>query len=356
MGILYSKLKIFNYPEKLASLPGTAGPTLPPVHMRIKPTNICNHRCRYCAYRTDNLQLGQDMNGTATISWEKMDAIIDDLTEMGVAALTFSGGGEPFCYPHMTRTLKKLSGTQIAFAALTNGSRLNGEAAEIFSSHGTWVRISMDGWDSQSYAAYRNVGEDEFDRVMNNMAQFNRMDGPCTLGVSIIVDTHNADHVFELIRRIHDTGVQSVKVSPCIVDNDGQRNNLYHRPIFDRVKEQISKAEDELATPRFEIFDAYHELDEKFSKPYTWCPFLQILSIIGADLNVYACQDKAYNLETGRIGNIAEMDFKTFWSNGRDKFFAINPSRDCNHHCVANGKNKMILEYLDIDPEHGAFV
>jgi len=61
MGILYSKLKMFHFPEKLASLPYDVPEILPPLHIRLKPTNICNHNCWYCAYRRENIQLGKDM-------------------------------------------------------------------------------------------------------------------------------------------------------------------------------------------------------------------------------------------------------------------------------------------------------
>ena len=45
-------------------------------------------------------------------------------------------------------------------------------------------------------------------------------------------------------------------------------------------------------------------------KDYTWCPYLQILPVIGADLNIYPCQDKAYNLEHGLVGTIRNQRFK----------------------------------------------
>jgi len=86
-------MKIFHYKEKLDSLPESVDKILPPVHIRIKPTNACNHNCRYCAYRADNLQLGQDMRIKDSIPKEKMMEIIDDLEDMGVKAVTFSGGG-----------------------------------------------------------------------------------------------------------------------------------------------------------------------------------------------------------------------------------------------------------------------
>ena len=145
MSSLYTKMKVLHFKEKIDSLPREVEKILPPIHVRMKPTNICNHRCRYCAYRADDLQLGRDMKTTDTIPEKKMFEILEDLEEMGVEAVTFSGGGEPFCYPHLKETVKRLSETKIRFAALTNGSKLEGEIAELFAHFGTWIRISIDG-------------------------------------------------------------------------------------------------------------------------------------------------------------------------------------------------------------------
>lgn len=356
MGILYSKMKVFHFKEKVDSLSRETEAIEPPVHIRIKPTNACGHRCRYCAYRADNLQLGKDMSLKDHIPKEKMMEIIDDIAEMKIKAVTFSGGGDPFYYPYFPDTVKKLSQTSVKFASLTNGARLDGEIAEIFAHKGTWLRISIDGWDDESYSFYRGVQKGEFTKVMGNMENFRKMDGKCLLGASLIVDHTNAEHVYAFIGRLKDTGVDSVKVSPCIVSNYGRVNNEYHSHIFNKVKDQIVLAKERLEDDRFEIFDAYHELDEKFKKEYTWCPYLQILPVIGADLNIYPCQDKAYNLAEGLIGSIRDRRFRDFWFDDKSKFFKINPSLVCNHHCVANAKNKIIMEYLNIDESHQGFV
>lgn len=356
MGNLYTRLKIFHFKEKLDSLPFTEDKIMPPIHIRMKPTNICNHNCYYCAYRVGNLQLGRDMNKRDYIPYEKMEEIIDDIIDMGVKAVSFSGGGEPFCYPYLLQAVKKLSESPVKFAALTNGGRLKGELAEIFAHKGTWIRISMDGWDNESYARYRGVDNDEFTKVMNNIKDFKKWGGKCFVGVSLIVDKMNAEHIREFIKQLKDIGVDSVKVSPCIVSNDRIENNLYHQPFFEDVKEQIKKAISDFADDRFEINDAYHELNETFTKDYTWCPYLQILCVIGADLNIYSCQDKAYNLEEGLIGSIKNCSFKDFWFLDKNKFFKINPVLHCNHHCVANTKNKLIFDYLNADKEHLEFV
>lgn len=353
---LYSKIKIFHFKEKIDSLPRAIAEILPPIHIRIKPTNVCNHNCWYCAYRAENLQLGQDMVARDYIPRAKMMEIINDMSEMGVKSITFSGGGEPLCYPYLIEAIKKLSQTSVKFAALTNGAKLQGELAEIFAYYGSWLRISMDGWDDESYSAYRGTRDGEFTRIMDNIRNFKRCKGKCYLGVSIIVDKKNALHIYELIEKLKDCGVNSIKASPCFVSNDVNENYAYHKPIFDGVKEQIMRSQSRFSKDGFEVFDGYHSQMENFTKEYTWCPYLQVLPVIGADLNIYSCQDKAYNLKQGLIGSVRNQSFKTFWFSGKEKFFIINPSQDCQHHCIAHEKNKMVLEYLDSNGEHLEFV
>ena len=58
--------------------------------------------------------------------------IIDDCIDMGVKAITFSGGGETLIYPYIVDVLKKLQDSPIKFATLTNGAILKGKGTEIF--------------------------------------------------------------------------------------------------------------------------------------------------------------------------------------------------------------------------------
>jgi len=351
----YSKFKIFHYQKKLDSLPNGVNKILPPIHIRIKPTNVCNHNCWYCAYKVDNLQLGQDMVERDFIPKDKMIEIIDDCKDMGVKAITFSGGGEPFVYRYFIDTIKKVIDNKISFASLTNGSRLSGEIAELFAHNGTWLRVSIDGYDGKSYANYRGAKEGEFDKIISNIKNFAKIGGrKCNLGISFIIDDKNYDKTYQFSKMMKEIGVDSIKLSPCIVDNDGVKNNKYHQPFYDRAKELCQKVKDNLEDDSFEVFDSYHKLSEKFDKEYDWCPYAQILPVIGADLNIYPCQDKAYNLENGVLGSIKDIGFKEWWFSDKNNFFKVNPKIHCSNHCVANEKNKMILEYLDV--EHLGFV
>jgi len=267
-----------------------------------------------------------------------MMELVDDFIAMGVKAVTFSGGGEPLCYPYLTATASRLVEAGIKIATLTNGALLNGEIAELFAAKGSWIRVSVDGWDSKSYAEYRGISENEFDRVMHNLATFRKNSSDCLLGVVIIVDNKNYRYIYELIRTYHELGAHSVKIAPCFTCNDGLENNRYHEPHFNQVKEQIQKAINDFQSPSFEIFDSYYAQLCTFHKEYDWCPYIQINPVIGADMNVYSCHDKAYNLDNGLLFSIKERSFKEGWLANKQQFMSIKPNRHCDHHCVVNEK------------------
>ena len=124
------------------------------------------------------------MDESDTMPPEKAMEVADDLVEMGVKAVTFSGGGEPLIYRPLPDIVERLARGGVKVASLTNGAALKGRMADAFATHATWVRISIDGWDGPSYAKARHVPEDEFDRVIGNMRDFAARGSDCVLGVT----------------------------------------------------------------------------------------------------------------------------------------------------------------------------
>lgn len=354
MAILYSNQKFLQFPEHLKAL--REGRVVAPVHIRIKPTNRCNHNCWFCAYRVDNLQLGQDMDEKDEIPEAKMMEIVDDIVAMGVRAVTFSGGGEPTIYKPLPQVIERLAAGGVRVAALTNGSNLKGRVADAFAAHGTWVRVSVDAWADAPFSKSRGVPDGAFSKLMDNIRAFTARKSRCVLGVSYIVTKDNCHHIAELCAMMKDAGANHVKVAGAVVDNDIAGNNAYHREITALVREQIARAK-ALEDGTFTVLDHYHDLEERFEKAYRTCPFLTYLTVIGADQKVYTCQDKAYTA-LGTLGDIRHRRFKDFWfsEENRARVFGFDPSLACKHHCVTHAKNLAVLEALAIDPEHGLFV
>jgi hypothetical protein len=274
-------MEVFYSPEKLIDMPARCGDMLPPLHIRIKPTNACNHNCAYCAYHRDNLQLGKDMRMAGSIPPGEMLEIVEDLDDMGQGgdflrrerALGLSppaGNG-----PRSARPFDPESRPDQQRAA---ARRVEG----VYGPRGTWLRVSMEGYNAAFYSAYRKVLETEFDGVMDNLCRLKAHGGPCYLGVSLIVDCRNQNRVFVQVSRLKDLGVDSVKIKPCIAYNDGAPNSAYLRPFLALLTEQVDWAETELSDDGFTVYNACPELDTKFVKLYRGCPDSQILPIIAA--------------------------------------------------------------------------
>jgi MoaA/NifB/PqqE/SkfB family radical SAM enzyme len=354
MSQIYSNLKFLGFADQLDALRERR--LAAPVHIRIKPINHCNHNCWYCAYRADQLQLGEQMDVKDRIPDAKMLEIADDIVEMGVKAVTFSGGGEPLLYKSLPEVVERLAAGGVRVATLTNGSNLRGRMAEAFAEHATWIRVSLDAWDDASYGKSRGIGDGAFTRLIDNMRGFARLNSKCVLGTSFIVSQDNYTHLADTCALLRDVGVNHVKVAAAVVANDVAENNRYHRAIMAAVTAQIEQAS-VLNDERFNVVNHYHETDERFEKGYETCPFLQFLTVIGADQCVYTCQDKAYT-ELGRLGSIDGRSFKEFWfsDENRERLYGVDPSRQCHHHCVAHRKNLAIVEHLRLDNEHRFFV
>lgn len=351
---VYSSLKPFAFPENIKAF---AEHRLPfPVHVRIKPINACNHNCWFCAYRSDNLELGENMNLRDKIPEEKMSELIEDIISMKVQAVTFSGGGEPLAYPSIDKVVLKLGQHGVKVGCLTNGSLLKGAKAEAFAEAGTWVRVSIDAWDNESYHKSRGVRIGAFDETIRNLEQFSKIAKNCLLGVSYIVTRENHSHLFESLQILKQAGVKTVKLSACVVSVSASENNVYHDALKEVVALEIQKCMS-LVDQNFEVVNHYHGMSERFDKSYNRCGIMNFLVIVGADSQIYSCQDKAYT-DGGLIGSIQKRSFKDLWldTTTATRVNSINPMNDCKHHCVAHQKNILIDELTHLHSDHLPFV
>lgn len=357
MDKLYSDLKIFNFDSKLKDF--LNGKLSSPIHIRLKPTNKCNHRCSYCCFRNKKLFLSQLFNEKDEIPREKMKEIVRDLGRMEVKAVTFSGGGEPLCYPYITETVTGLIKRGIKVGVLTNGSLLQGEIAKVLGTHATWVRISMDSATAQTYAKIRGISVNEFDKVCGNISNFARIkDKNCELGVNFIVGRDNYRDVYAFLGLAKKLSVNHVKVCECVISTKNEENNRYHSAIFDIVSGQVKAGVSDFADSKFAIvdkFSSYHS--GNYEKKYELCPFIRFLTVIAADMNVYACQDKAYT-KNGRLGSIRNRSFEQFWFSAatKNKLTRLVPKYECRHHCTQDSKNKLLLDYINLRKMHLEFV
>ena len=357
----YSDFKIFQHPEKLISF--GAGEVKAPLYVRVKPINLCNHGCFFCVYSTgfrvkdggdmDHIQSGmhQDMKEMDAIPTEKMMEILYDLSRIGTKAITYSGGGEPLMHPDIVEIMRRTLELGLDLSIITNGQNLAKERAEVLAK-AKWVRVSMDYTDGEQMKRFRNVPEKSFDAVIRNINKFAAIkDKTCDLGVNYIVHRSNYKNLWGYTQLLKEAGVENVRFSPMYVPDFYD----YHKEIADEVNEQLAKIQT-ICDDRFTVNSTYNITpgsSHSHTRSYNKCFIMQTVPVIGADLKVYACHNKAYD-STGCIGSIAKQRFTDLWFSNETKqyFEKFNAKTTCMHECSNDRKNILINDFVNTSTDN----
>lgn len=350
----YSNLKIFAHAQALNDI--GEGKWIAPIYIRIKPTNYCNHKCYYCSYADNALGLRDLVNRQDQISREKMLEIISDVKDMGVKAVTLSGGGEPLVYPYIVETMQKILDAGIDLSIITNGQLLNDERAEVLT-QAKWVRISFDSSNAETYAKVRQISLTAFDEVCNNIHKFAEIkSNNCELGINFVINHENAGQVYDMAKMVKELGVNHIKYTARVTKDLFE----YHEPFKQKVIEQIHRAKDELENDNFRVINKYEsDFDSVlvFRRCYDKCYVNKIFTVIAADSKVYFCHDKAYVRE-GVVGDLANQSFKELWFSEATikRYMEFNAQNECNHHCVYDDRNDLLNIFYSLDKNHINFI
>ena len=344
----YSKTKITWFPEKLQSF--VAGKITAPIYVRVKPLNRCNHKCFWCVYHEPDLsQMHGGMEKSDTLSLDKMTEILDDFEDMGVKAVTYSGGGEPLMHPDINEILELTLQKGIALSTITNGQFLKGRTAELLTK-AKWVRVSIDYCTEEGFVESRRIKGRHFYPILDNIKNFAAIkDDDCDLAVNFIITKENHKDIWKAAELLISLGVENIRFSPMWIDNF----NEYHEPIKDWIITELAHIKEHLETERFRIYSSYtYEVfrDDIKHRPYTKCFVMQYNPVVGADMNIYACHNQAYS-DDSIIASISDQSFKEAWFSQEAKKFheGFNCQEICTGQCASDEKNLYIHELLDCE-------
>lgn len=349
----YSELKIFHHTDCISKF--IRNERTAPIYIRIKPTNICNHRCYYCAYANDLIWDGRTVNSRESIPWEIMKNTLYEMKEMGVKAVTFSGGGEPLCYPAINETLQTVDSLGIDCSMITNGQALMGEVIN-YLKRAKWIRISFDSAQKKTYEAIRGVNT--YDQVVDNIEKFAHVkDNSCTLGINCVISNSNSNEIWDICSLVKRLGVDNIKLSPIMV-RESQAE--YHGKIKENVMEQIKDAKIQLEDEKFRIVDKYSDdvaLNDSYMKEYSKCYIQNFVTVIAADSKVYRCHPQAY-IKAGEIGDLSQMTFKEIWFAREtiDKMNNFDPRKECKFRCAFDERNMLLNDFVSVDQNHVNFI
>lgn len=348
----YSNLKIFAHLEEVNKV--KCGERIAPIYVRIKPTNRCNQNCNYCHYKNPYLELDQ-YHSSDEIKREKMLEIIQDFKDIGVKAVTFSGGGEPLLYPYIEEAMEAVLNAGIDLSVITNGSLLTGKKAELLS-EAKWVRVSQESGCSETYSKIRGVRQEIYDELCENIKNFAKAKNTnCELGINFVVGPDNYKEVYQAGKLMQELGCNHIKYT-ALMSNDAEK---MHAPFKKDVILQIHRLLEE-NTGSFKIINLYESdfnSNAVFGRNYGNCAVKDFVTVIAANSKIYYCHDKAY-LSEGEVGDISQETFKDIWFSEETtrRFREFNPKVTCRHHCVYDDRNEMMNRFYSLEEQHINFI
>jgi len=278
------------------------------------------------------------------IPWDRLKQAIIDFGDIGVKAVTFSGGGEPLVYPNIKDAFALVLENGVDLSLITNGQLLTGEISELLQG-AKWVRISMDSCDEKTFSRMRNIPEQAFKKLVQNIVDFAKVKNRgCEFGINFVINHDNAHQVFDMAKFVKNLGVNHIKYTARITKDLFD----YHKGFKDQAVEQIHNAKDQLADDNFKVINKYEDdfnLCMVFERTYSRCSIMQIITVLAANSKVYLCHDKAY-VTGGDLGDLSEMTFKEIWFSESTKrlFREFDAKKSCRHHCVYDERNVLINE------------
>ena len=149
-----------------------------PITADIFLTNYCNNKCPYCTYKRWGLD-----SDAYSMKYEEFVEYAERLIELGVKGFILTGGGEPTLCKDFKKITDWLEKNNIHYGINTNFN-------EFRSIKPDYLKVSLDGWNEESYEESRGVRA--YEKVVNNIqryAEWKKTESPkTTLGIQRVVE------------------------------------------------------------------------------------------------------------------------------------------------------------------------
>ncbi|MBU2051226.1 MAG: radical SAM protein [Gammaproteobacteria bacterium] len=320
--IFISNQKIFEHIDVLSKW--KAGESIQPINVEIHLTERCNCKCVYCHYAksVENMDI------------KKFARIVKILANNGTKSISLSGGGEPSVHKDIAKAIEIIHGVNLDAAMVTNLI----VTPEIYTNHlkyFTWVRISIDSADAETYKRIRGVNK--FDTVVENIRKIisikKTSGAQTTIGLQSVICKSNINSIGAQIFLAAKLDVDYIQIRP--IETMPGDAIPYTIKEYDFITKQVSNTMDHLKMMGSNlqvIFSNKWELigprNTNRFHPFKFCHAYQMIPAIDVRGDMYVCchqierrngwmcygnvfRDKYEDIMANRKVVIEKLDLKT---------------------------------------------
>ena len=312
-----------------------------PVTCEIDITDgFCNNKCKHCFFGTNTKY------APIIIPKEKIMALFDELKELGVKGIEFTGGGEPLTHPNCVEIISYAIECGFNVGIVTNGLLL--EKIEEIIDKLTFVRVSLDAGTSETYKYVHGV--DTFDKVISNLKNIISKYGGNKIGIGYLILPYNVKDIVCAAELVKVIGARFIQYRPASLTYEVKAE------VWHEAHEEVKKAK-KYVSDTFQVFDAGIKWKHVVSdRHYSKCMTSSIVGVIKANGDIPLCVLKR-NEEECIIGNfIKDGGFNKVWfSQKHEKLISSIELNTCRKPCKHDSYNVM-YEAVKDDYLHRDFI
>lgn len=309
----FSYGKILNHFDKLHQLKHYEA-SVTPITLELHLTNRCSHDCLFCMYK-------DEIRNTSLKSYQLEQSIaeniIRDSKEMGVLAITYSGGGEPTLHPGFKKITALGKSLGLEQGLITNGSNLKRkDIRESILNNFKWVRISMDAGSDITYKVMHGCSC-KYETTVQTIKTLleDRTDKSPKIGISFLLTSFNYSDMIKLYNSFKDTSLDYIQIKPMIMSDEDKKkyDNYLNEESIGELKRIINVSKDASGPKVYVVFDQFKNIIGN-AHSFKRCYGHPLYPVISATGDIYVCCMHLYN-DAMRYDKIdKDKSFKDIWN------------------------------------------
>ena len=354
----FSPLKLLRHGERVEAM--LRGEKTYPISVELDLSLTCNHDCSWCSFGTSESQ-GFRQQNWVQFPTSRAERLLEELAEVGVLSVTFTGGGEPLVHKHAALLLAKCHSVGLDYGVVTNGSRLCGPAQDEIAKHATFVRVSLDAGCGETHRITHRTRRFEFRDILDNMLHTrHKAEGRnLTIGASFCAQKANWKEIYQAARLVKEHGGNYLEVRPTFPTDwrgDGHGIELTDDEV-EAAKAEIVHAQTHLNDSTFKVIGMVERFDQllNHTKTFSKCRIGPLMTVISADQNIWHCC-----VQRGQpffnMGSLKDRSFKDVWHEALQRNMADQIDVSQCPRCRYQGYLTLIEEGFVNDGMHHKFV
>jgi GTP 3',8-cyclase len=341
-----------------------------PVLVEIDPSNACNHGCYFCISSYIHLpeSKGLETFDRSIMPRDVLLNVCQDMVDMGVRAINWTGGGEPTINPAFKDALEFVgNNSDIKMGIFTNGTLMDRwDLFDAFVNNLTWARFSIDAGTKETYNSVRRTkGNEGWDKMVVNLTtliETNKQAGnKIDIGVGFVITPDTYHEIVDFAKFFVDYDLEYCQFKPEIVNREREDGVQRERDFWYNQVDPLLEEAKNILGEKFQI-NGYKLSDlendpELYGRRYKKCLGSQVQPCIGADGHVYVCTNhRGYKQYS--YGSLYDSSFKEIWGNIKKKQEVMHQIDDvecfsnCTQLCKPHESNKAVWEiYNNMDNE-----